>query len=55
MTSAGPQQQIAVTLLGDFTVSVDGVQIDPARWKFKHPRLLWQMLMLDRSLTGLSV
>jgi DNA-binding SARP family transcriptional activator/predicted ATPase len=46
MTSAGPQQQIAVTLLGEFTVSVNGAAIDAARWKFKHPRLLWQMLCL---------
>jgi DNA-binding SARP family transcriptional activator/predicted ATPase len=37
---------IAVTLLGDFTVCIEGVLIDAARWKFKHPRLLWQMLCL---------
>jgi DNA-binding SARP family transcriptional activator/predicted ATPase len=38
--------QIAVTLLGEFTVSVNGVAIDASRWKHKHPRLLWQMLCL---------
>jgi DNA-binding SARP family transcriptional activator/predicted ATPase len=38
--------QLAVTLLGEFTVSVDGAAIDAERWRFKHPRLLWQMLCL---------
>ncbi len=37
---------IAVTLLGEFAVSVNGAAIDAARWKFKHPRLLWQMFCL---------
>jgi DNA-binding SARP family transcriptional activator/predicted ATPase len=46
MTSAGPQQQIAVALLGDFSVRVNGAAIDAQRWKLKHPRLLWQMLCL---------
>jgi DNA-binding SARP family transcriptional activator len=45
MSVARPQQ-ISVTLLGDFSVSVDGAAIDAARWKFRHPRLLWQMLCL---------
>jgi DNA-binding SARP family transcriptional activator/predicted ATPase len=38
--------RIAVTLLGTFTVSVNGAPIAAERWKFKHPRLLWQMLCL---------
>jgi DNA-binding SARP family transcriptional activator/predicted ATPase len=38
--------RIAVTLLGDFAVSVNGAAIDATRWKFKHPRLLLQMLCL---------
>jgi DNA-binding SARP family transcriptional activator/predicted ATPase len=38
--------EITTTLLGDFSVSVNGAAIDAARWKFKHPRLLWQMLCL---------
>jgi DNA-binding SARP family transcriptional activator/predicted ATPase len=38
--------QITTTLLGDFNVSVNGAPIDATRWKFKHPRLLWQMLCL---------
>jgi DNA-binding SARP family transcriptional activator/predicted ATPase len=38
--------RIAVTLLGEFSVSVDGAPIGAERWKFKHPRLLWQMLCL---------
>ncbi len=42
----GSIDAIVTTLLGDFTVSVNGVPIDAARWKFKHPRLLWQMLCL---------
>jgi predicted ATPase/DNA-binding SARP family transcriptional activator len=37
---------IAVTLLGQFSVCVDGAAMDDAHWKFKHPRLLWQMLCL---------
>jgi DNA-binding SARP family transcriptional activator/predicted ATPase len=37
---------IAVTLLGTFTVCVNGAPIAAERWKFKHPRLLWQMLCL---------
>ena len=44
--SASLSPRIAVSLLGEFTVSVDGAAIDAARWKFKHPRLLWQMLCL---------
>jgi DNA-binding SARP family transcriptional activator/predicted ATPase len=38
--------EITTTLLGDFNVSVNGAFISAARWKFKHPRLLWQMLCL---------
>lgn len=38
--------RIAVALLGDFAVSVNGAAIDATRWKFKHPRLLFQMLCL---------
>jgi DNA-binding SARP family transcriptional activator/predicted ATPase len=41
-----PLPRIAVTLLGDFAVSVNGVAIDATRWKLKHPRLLFQMLCL---------
>jgi DNA-binding SARP family transcriptional activator/predicted ATPase len=37
---------VAVTLLGGFSVSVDGVAIDASRWKHRHPRLLLQMLCL---------
>jgi DNA-binding SARP family transcriptional activator len=43
---APPSPHIAVTLFGEFSVSVDGAAIEAARWKFKHPRLLWQMLCL---------
>jgi DNA-binding SARP family transcriptional activator/predicted ATPase len=38
--------RIVTTLLGEFGVGVGGATIDPARWKLKHPRLLWQMLCL---------
>ncbi len=38
--------RVAVTLLGHFSVSVNGAAIDARRWKLKHPRLLWQMLCL---------
>jgi DNA-binding SARP family transcriptional activator/predicted ATPase len=38
--------RVVVTMLGEFTVSVNGVAIDASRWKLKHPRLLWQMLCL---------
>jgi DNA-binding SARP family transcriptional activator/predicted ATPase len=38
--------RVVTTLLGEFGVSVGGAAIDPPRWKFKHPRLLWQMLCL---------
>jgi DNA-binding SARP family transcriptional activator/tetratricopeptide (TPR) repeat protein len=37
---------VSTALLGGFAVSVNGAPIDSARWKFKHPRLLWQMLCL---------
>jgi DNA-binding SARP family transcriptional activator len=37
---------IATALLGEFAVSVNGALIAAERWKFKHPRLLWQMLCL---------
>jgi DNA-binding SARP family transcriptional activator/predicted ATPase len=40
------QVRVDITLLGEFTVSVNGVVIEAGRWKFKHPRLLWQMLCL---------
>jgi DNA-binding SARP family transcriptional activator/predicted ATPase len=38
--------RVAVTLLGSFSVSVNGAAIDAQRWRLKHPRLLWQMLCL---------
>jgi DNA-binding SARP family transcriptional activator/predicted ATPase len=37
---------ITITLLGEFGVSVNGSPVDAAYWRFKHPRLLWQMLCL---------
>jgi DNA-binding SARP family transcriptional activator len=46
MTSTVSEQQIVVTLLGEFTVSVNGAAVAAERWKLKHPRLLWQMLCL---------
>jgi DNA-binding SARP family transcriptional activator/predicted ATPase len=46
-TTPGPVAcRLVVTLLGEFSVSVDGVAIDAKCWKHKHPRLLLQMLCL---------
>jgi DNA-binding SARP family transcriptional activator len=38
--------RIGVTMLGEFSVSMDGQAIDGRSWKRRHPRLLWQMLCL---------
>jgi DNA-binding SARP family transcriptional activator/predicted ATPase len=45
-SGGSPSPRVAVTLLGDFSVSVNGAAIDAQRWKLQHPRLLWQMLCL---------
>jgi DNA-binding SARP family transcriptional activator/predicted ATPase len=37
---------VVVTLLGQFSVGVDGAAIDAESWKHRHPRLLFQMLCL---------
>jgi DNA-binding SARP family transcriptional activator/predicted ATPase len=42
----GIPSRIGVTMLGGFSVSVDGQAIDGRSWKRRHPRLLWQMLCL---------
>ena len=39
--------KIASSLLGEFSVSVNGAPVEAERWKLKHPRLLWLMLCLS--------